>query len=60
MTVIVNLLFPDKQGDNTDIQPSEDKDGWVDVSDDEDEEKWRKIRLERESFLAEKVVRRSN
>ncbi|XP_043513749.1 claspin isoform X2 [Frieseomelitta varia] len=46
----------DKQGDNTDVQPSEDKDGWVDVSDDEDEEKWRKIRLERESFLAEKVT----
>ncbi|XP_076668537.1 uncharacterized protein LOC143369036 [Andrena cerasifolii] len=46
----------DKQDDNNQLQPSEDKDGWVDVSDDEDEAKWRKVRHEREKFLAEKMI----
>ncbi|XP_050474667.1 claspin isoform X1 [Bombus huntii] len=41
-----------KQDDNNDVQLLEGKDGWVDVSDDEDQEKWRKMRFEREAFLA--------
>lgn len=41
-----------KQDDNNDVQLLEGKDGWVDVSDDEEQEKWRKIRFEREAFLA--------
>nr|XP_031828614.1 claspin [Nomia melanderi] len=45
-----------KQDDNDQFQPSEDKDGWVDLSDEEDEAKWRQIRHEREKFLAEKMV----
>lgn len=51
------LFFLDKQDDNDNSQPLEDKDGWVDLSDDEDEAKWRKIRHEREKFLAEKMVK---
>ncbi|XP_076642277.1 uncharacterized protein LOC143353104 [Halictus rubicundus] len=45
-----------KQDDNDQFQPSEDKDGWVDLSDEEDEAKWRKIRHDREKFLAEKMT----
>ncbi|XP_076294677.1 uncharacterized protein LOC143215936 [Lasioglossum baleicum] len=45
-----------KQDDNDQSQPSEDKDGWVDLSDEEDEAKWRKMRHEREKFLAEKMI----
>lgn len=45
-----------KQDDNDQFQPSEDKDGLVDLSDEEDEAKWRKIRHDREKFLAEKMI----
>ncbi|XP_043257996.1 claspin-like [Colletes gigas] len=46
----------DKQFGNDTFGPSEDKDGWVDFSDEEDEAKWRKLRHEREKFLAEKMA----
>nr|XP_033333532.1 claspin-like isoform X1 [Megalopta genalis] len=45
-----------KQDANDQSQPCEDKDGCVDLSDEEDEAKWRKIRHEREKFLAEKMI----
>lgn len=59
MIVIISLLFflSGKQDDNNDVQLLEGKDGWVDVSDDEDQEKWRKMRFEREAFLAANAVR---
>ncbi|CAK9813405.1 Claspin [Anthophora plagiata] len=47
----------DKQTDNNDSQPLEGKDGWVDLSDEEDEVQWRKMRYEREKFLAEKMTK---
>ncbi|XP_076639123.1 uncharacterized protein LOC143351482 [Colletes latitarsis] len=46
----------DKQFGNDTFEPSEDKDGWVDLSDEEDEAKWRKLRHEREKFLTEKMT----
>ncbi|KOC64141.1 Claspin like protein [Habropoda laboriosa] len=46
----------DKQADNNDSRPLEGKDGWVDLSDEEDEVNWRKMRYEREKFLAEKMA----
>ncbi|CAL7948828.1 unnamed protein product [Xylocopa violacea] len=45
----------DKQDENDDSQPLEEKDGWVDLSDEEDEIKWRKMKYERDKFLAEKM-----
>ncbi|XP_078041751.1 uncharacterized protein LOC144472489 [Augochlora pura] len=45
-----------KQDTNDELQPCEDKDGCVDLSDEEDEAKWRKIRHEREKFLAERMI----
>ncbi|XP_012147720.2 uncharacterized protein LOC100875012 isoform X1 [Megachile rotundata] len=45
----------DKQDNNDDSPILQDKDGWVDISDDEEEANWRKIKHEREKFLAEKV-----
>ncbi|XP_076182280.1 uncharacterized protein LOC143154236 [Ptiloglossa arizonensis] len=45
----------DKQEDNENFQASEDKDGWVDLSDEEDEAKWCKLRHEREKFLAKRM-----
>ncbi|CAK9821409.1 Claspin [Anthophora retusa] len=47
----------DKQIDNNDPQPLEGKDGWVDLSDEEDEVQWRKMKYEREKFLAEKMTK---
>ncbi|XP_026670873.1 uncharacterized protein LOC108626685 [Ceratina calcarata] len=44
----------DKQDDNNDLQPLEEKDGLLDLSDNEEEVNWRKMRYEREKFLAEK------
>lgn len=45
----------DKQENNDDSPILQDKDGWVDLSDDEEEANWRKIKHEREKFLAEKL-----
>lgn len=44
----------DKPDDNNDPMPLEDKDGVLDLSDDDDGQ-WRKIRYEREKFLADKA-----
>ena len=45
----------DKQEDNDNSPLLEGQDGWVDLSDDEEEFKWRQLKFERDKFLAEQM-----
>lgn len=50
-------IFSDKQGNNDQSEPAGNNDSRVDLSDGEDEWKWRKVMYEREQFVEQNAVR---
>lgn len=53
---IIIIVLDKLESNNEMSQASDEKDGWIDVQEEEEEAKWSKLRQERDKFLEERMV----
>lgn len=53
---IIIIVLDKLESNNEMSQASDEKDGWIDAQEEEEEAKWSKLRQERDKFLEERMV----